>query len=78
VAKPPVGEATHGRQAEVDRRRGKLAGLQFEPVSEYDGFAERQPRFRAVPDHEIVDSELIRIAESFLRGPKSSSFWDCQ
>jgi hypothetical protein len=55
----PVG-ARHSRQAEVGGRRGKPTGLQFEPVMQYDGLAERQPWFRAVPGHEIVDGEFIR------------------
>ena len=33
--------------------------FQFEPVTQHDGLAECQPRFRAVPGHEIVDGEFI-------------------
>ena len=52
-------QAAHDSQAQVDRSRRELSGLQLNPVPQDNVLAKCQSRFRTIPIDEIVDGECV-------------------
>jgi hypothetical protein len=56
-----VGDASNGREPQVDRGRRVLMRLEVDAIAEHDRAVERQPRFRTVPGDELGDRMVVGL-----------------